>query len=72
MLPSYAVLKQAGTNTRYIFVYENGKARKINVKMGKRNNDLVEVLSNELKEGMQLIVDGQASLLDGSDVSIVK
>ena len=72
MVPSYAVLKQAGTNTRYIFIHENGKARKINVRLGKRNNDEVEVISDELREGMQLIIDGQASLLDGSDVSIVK
>ncbi len=72
MLPSYAVLKQAGTSTRYIFVYENGKARKINVRLGKRNNDKVEIISDEISEGMQLIIDGQASLLDGSDISLVK
>lgn len=72
MLPSYAVLKQAGTNTRYVFVHENGKARKINVRLGKRNNEEVEVISDEISEGMQIIIDGQASLLDGSDISIVK
>ena len=72
MVPSYAVLKQAGTNTRYILIYENGKARKMIVSLGERNNAVVEVLNDEIREGMQLIVDGQASLLDGSDVSIVK
>lgn len=72
MLPIYAVLKQAGTNSRYIFVHENGKARKINVSLGKRTNDQIEVISDEITEGMELIIEGQASLLNGSDVSLVK
>lgn len=72
MLPSYAVLKQPGTNTRYVFVNNNGKAKQINVVMGKRVNDQVEVVSDQLKVGMDLIIDGQASLLDGSDIKIVK
>jgi len=70
LVPSIAVLKQSGTNNRYVFVSQNGRARRINVEVGKRYNDQVEILSDEVKIGMELIVDGQARLIDGSQIVI--
>lgn len=71
MLPTLAVMKQSGTNNRFLFVHENGKARQINVKIGKRMDDQLEVLSDELSEGMELIIEGQAKLIDGSEIEAV-
>ena len=68
MLPAISVLKQSGTNNRHIFVYENGKARLIQVEMGKRIDDHVEVTANENLEGKALIIEGQSRLVNGSDV----
>jgi RND family efflux transporter MFP subunit len=71
VVPANAVLKQSGTNIRYLFVNENGTARRIDVEMGDRLNDQVEVISPELQEGMELIVEGQARLLQGSKIHVI-
>jgi RND family efflux transporter MFP subunit len=71
LVPAIAVLKQDGTNNRYVFIHEDGEAQQIPVKIGKRENHLVEILSSEVQEGMELIIDGQANLLQGSRVVIV-
>ena len=71
LLPSIAVLKMQGSNNRYLFVNENGKAKRISVTIGKRYDDDIEVFSDELKAGDQVIVTGQARLLDGMQVEVV-
>ncbi|MDD4107232.1 MAG: efflux RND transporter periplasmic adaptor subunit [Prolixibacteraceae bacterium] len=72
LLPSMAVLKLQGSNDRYLFVYENGTARRISVTIGKRYDDNIEVFSDELEPGDQIIINGQARLLDGMKVELVK
>lgn len=72
VVPANAVLKMQGSNDRYLFVEKNGKARRISVVPGKRHNDLIEVVSNELKHGDHIIISGQARLLDGMRVKIVE
>lgn len=71
MLPAICILKQSGTNNRFVFVYSNGKAKKINVQIGKRIDDQIEVLSDVLIEGMDIIIEGQTRLFDGSKVTVV-
>ena len=39
VVPAIAVLKQEGTNKRYIFINENGLAKQMEVKLGKRIDD---------------------------------
>ncbi|WP_423128935.1 efflux RND transporter periplasmic adaptor subunit [Gaoshiqia sp. Z1-71] len=68
VLPSIAVLKMQGSNNRYLFVEENGKAKRIDVTVGKRYNDKVEVISDQLHAGDKVIVEGQLRLLEGVDV----
>jgi len=72
LVPSLAVLKVQGANDRYIFIEENGKAKRIEVKIGRRFDDKLELMSDILKEGDKLIVSGQARLVDGSPIEIVK
>jgi membrane fusion protein, multidrug efflux system len=72
LVPSIAVLKLQGSNERFLFIEENGVARRISVVMGRRYDDLVEVISEELKQGDQIIVSGQARLLNGMKVEVVK
>ena len=68
LAPSIAVLKQEGTNNRFVFINENGVAKRIEVEIGKRFDDKIEIISEQLKEGDRLIVVGQASLLNGYKV----
>lgn len=72
MLPALAVLKMQGSNERYLFVEKNGVAKRISVTMGQRYNDNVEVLSDDLKQGDNVIISGQARLLDGMKIQVIK
>jgi membrane fusion protein (multidrug efflux system) len=71
VVPSVAVLKLQGSNERYVFLEENGVARRITVGIGKRFDDKIEVISDELTVGSRLIVTGQARLIDGDRVKVV-
>lgn len=71
MAPAIATLKQEGTNNRFVFINKNGIAHKVEVKIGKRLNDQVELISDELSEGQELIITGQVNLMH-KDTVIVK
>jgi len=70
--PASAVLTQEGTNVRYIFVNDNNTANRIEVTLGKRFDDQLEILSADISEGSQLIVDGQSRLISGDKLDVVK
>lgn len=70
VVPALAVLKLQGSNERYIFLEENGKAKRVVVELGDRFDDMVEIVSDEIQAGDNLIVAGQARLLDGIAVSV--
>lgn len=72
VVPDYTVLKMQGSNERFIFVENKGKAERIVVRLGDRFNDKVEIISDKLKEGMHLIVEGQGRLNQGVTVNVVK
>jgi len=71
IVPANTVLQQEGTNIRYIFLEENGVARRYNVTIGKRYDDKIEIISNKIKPGDKLIVDGQTKLADNDKVKVV-
>lgn len=71
VVPAMSVMQQEGTNNRYIYVNDNGIARKVNVTLGKRFDDRVEIISEELNEGQELIVSGQANLMEGARLKVV-
>jgi len=71
VVPSVSVLKLQGSNERYMFLEENGIARRITVQIGKRFDDKLEIISDELRVGSRIIVTGQAKLLDGDKVTVV-
>lgn len=71
LVPSYTVLKQQGTNDRYVFLEDNGKAKKVPVSLGKRYNEKVEITKG-LKIGDKLIVTGHSNLMEESLVEVVK
>jgi len=70
VLPSVAVLKLQGSNERYVFLEESGVAKRITVQIGKRYDDKTEVISNEMSAGDNLIIKGQARLVDGDRVKV--
>lgn len=72
LVPYQSVLKLIGSNERYVFVNDGGKAKRVTVTLGKRFDRDVEIISEELKEGDELIVVGQGRLVDGVKLEIVK
>lgn len=71
-VPANAVLMQEGTNERYIFVVENGVAVRKTVTLGQRFDDRFELADGEIREGDNLVTDGQARLKNGQKVEISK
>jgi RND family efflux transporter MFP subunit len=72
VVPAATVLLQEGTNIRYVFIEDQGVARRIEVLLGKRFDDKLEVVSESLKEGVSLITEGQSKLIDNDKVEVVK
>ncbi len=71
LLPDYAVLKQLGSNDRYVFVEKDGKAIHTPVELGIRLDDKYEILSG-LQPGDKVIVHGNTGLIDGDEVEVVQ
>ncbi len=68
--PAIAVLKLQGSDQRYLFLEENGVAKRVDVKIGDRFDDRVEIISDQIRPGDRLIIAGQARLLDGVPVRV--
>ncbi|GHT31831.1 cation efflux system protein [Bacteroidia bacterium] len=72
VVPYLAVLKLQGSNERYVFLNDNGTAKRVSVKLGQRFDDKTEIISDEIKVGDELIVAGQARLNDGVKITVTK
>lgn len=72
VLPYQAVLRLTGSNERYIFVNQNGVAKRIFVTLGQRFDENVELISDEITDGLKVVTVGQARLVDGSKLNVVK
>ncbi len=70
LVPSVAVLKQTGTNERYVFINEKNKAIRKTVQTGIILDDNIEI-TDGLKAGDELITTGQNKLEDNADINIV-
>jgi multidrug efflux pump subunit AcrA (membrane-fusion protein) len=68
--PYNAVQKLQGSDERYVFLAENGKAKRVVVKFGQRFDDNVEIIADEIAEGKDLIIQGVAKLHDGTPITI--
>ena len=75
VVPYQSVLKLTGSNDRYVFVNDNGTARRVAVTLGQRFDDRIEIMPVEtgaLKAGDQLVITGQARLVDGVTLEVVE
>ena len=72
VVPAIAVLKLQGANDRYVFLNKDGKAKRVDVRMGRRFEDQLEIISSEIHEGDEIIIVGQGRLVDGSPLNVAK
>lgn len=70
VVPSSAVLMQEGTANRFIFIEKNGVAQKINVTLGERYDDKLEVVTDQDLEGENIVIAGQSKLENGDKVNV--
>ncbi len=71
LISDKAVRKQTGSNDRFVFVERDGKAYYTLVELGTRIGDKYEIVSG-LTTGDRVIVEGNSSLIDGTDVEVVQ
>ena len=68
VVPTEAILSSG--DVRYVFVVENGAAKRVEVTVGLAGSGVTEITSG-LEAGQQLVVVGQAYLKDGNPVRVV-
>ena len=72
VVPAGTVLLQEGTNVRYVFIEDQSIAKRVEVLIGKRFDDQLEIISENLKEGDNLVSEGQSRLINNDKIEVVK
>lgn len=72
VVPYQTVEKLVGANDRYVFINDNGRAKRVAVTLGQRFDQNIEIISDELKAGMEMVTVGQHKLVDGAKLNIVR
>lgn len=72
VVPYQSVLRLIGSNNRYVFVDDGGVAKRVFVKPGVRHDQMIEITSEELRPGDMIVTLGQAKLVDGVKLNVVK
>lgn len=70
VVPYQSVEKLIGSNERYVFINENGCAKRVSVKLGQRFDESIEIIAPEIKAGVEYISVGQHKLVDGVKIEI--
>ncbi len=71
VITDMAVLKQTGSNDRYVFLEKEGKAVYTKVELGARVGDKYEIVSG-LQVGDRVIVQGNSGLIEGAAVNVIR
>ena len=70
--PYQAVEKLVGANDRYVFINDNGRAKRVTVELGQRFDQNIEIIAPEIVEGVELVTVGQHKLVDGVKINVVE
>jgi multidrug efflux pump subunit AcrA (membrane-fusion protein) len=70
VVPYQSVEKLIGSNERFVFINDNGVAKRVSVKLGQRFNENVEIIAPEITEGVEYIHVGQNKLVDGVKINV--
>jgi RND family efflux transporter MFP subunit len=71
MVSDKAVIKQSGSNDKYVFVEKNGVVEYRKVELGRRIEDKIEIISG-IADGENVVITGQSKLMDGTKVEVIK
>ena len=70
--PYSTVLKLIGANNRYVFINEGGRAKRVEVEMGQRFGDEVEISAPEIVDGVEMVTKGESRLIDGIKIHVAE
>ena len=70
--PYQSVEKLVGANDRYVFINENGRAKRVAVELGQRFDQEIEIIAPEIVPGVELVTTGQHKLVDGVKINVVE
>lgn len=71
VVPDLAIVKQAGSGDRYVYVYKDGKVSYNKVVLGRRMDAEYELISG-VENNAQVVIAGQTRLLNGTEVEVEK
>ena len=69
--PYQSVEKLVGANDRYVFINDNGRAKRVAVELGQRFDQDIEIISPEITAGVEMVTTGQHKLVDGVKINVV-
>jgi RND family efflux transporter MFP subunit len=72
VVPYQSVEKLIGSNERFVFINDNGYAKRVSVKLGQRFDENVEIIAPEIQPGVEYIHKGQSKLVDGVKIEVKK
>ena len=72
VVPYQSVEKLIGSNERFVFINENGYAKRVSVKLGQRFDENIEIIAPEIQPGVDYIYKGQSKLVDGVKIEVKK
>ena len=70
VVPYQSVEKLIGSNERFVFINENGYAKRVSVKLGQRFDENIEIIAPEIQPGVEYIHKGQSKLVDGVKIEV--
>ena len=71
IVPANTVLQQEGTNIRYVFVENNGVAKRYNVTMGSDMMRRLRLFLMKSQRELNIISEGHTKLMDGDKVKVI-
>jgi RND family efflux transporter MFP subunit len=71
VVPDQSIVKQSGSGSRFVFVYNNGKVEYRQIEIGRRLGNEFEIKSG-LIAGEKVVVAGQSKLVDGGNAKLAK
>lgn len=72
VVPYQSVEKLVGANDRYVFINENGRAKRVAVTLGQRFDEDIEIFAPEIKAGVEYVYVGQHKLVDGVKLNVAQ
>lgn len=71
VVPDQAIIKQAGSGARFVYLLEGDKVSYKQIELGRRVDKEYELISG-IESGAEVVVSGQGKLADGIAVEVIK